>query len=297
MLHSTFRWFGFCFVGLILGGCVERAATPDSHGAGNIFKDALRGIVAGQAYDRALLAQGRDDDAAYVQAMARLQESGAPDAAAWASALTLRRAEDAVWRGRSFDAVAQDQAPAAKNKWEKRALANYRRALLFAPEFPSNDPNLLNALGYTLANRGNTSQDFINAEKLTRRALTLLDKEIEKAESGPLLGQTQARALRFDQAYGPRDSLAWALFKQKRYDEALKEQQRAIADAKANKPEGLLAGAVNALPDLLYHLGAIHAARGETAKAQAAFNEALQLQPDHAEAALAVAQLEKKLAE
>src|SRR5687767_8276915 len=147
-MRSSRLLFFLLFSVFSLSGCTERGARPDANIVGNIFKDALRGILAGQSYDSALLAQGRDDDAAYVKATTRLQQSGAPDAAAWAKALTLRRAEEAVYRGISLDSLARSQTAASKEKWEKRALESYRRALVFAPDFPSENPDLLNGLGY-----------------------------------------------------------------------------------------------------------------------------------------------------
>lgn len=282
------------FAGLLLlgiTGCGGPASRPDADILGNGFRDMVRGVAAGRAYDRALLAQQRGDDAAYVKATTKLQNTGAPGASAWAASLTLSRAEDEVARGVALDTLARNQPPAVRKKWELRAMESYRRALVFAPDFQSENPDLLNALGYTLADRGETSKDFQDAEKLTRRSLDTLQKMIAKTESGPVLGQANLRALRYAVASGPHDSLAWALFKLKRYDEALKEQERAIADAKANRPSGLFSDRADSLPDLLYHLGAIHAALSQKDKARAAFDEALQIQPDHAEAKAARAKL------
>jgi tetratricopeptide (TPR) repeat protein len=165
--------------------------------------------------------------------------------------------------------------------------ANSRLAFLLPPDQLPQDPLFLNNTGYTLANTGNSLQQFQRAETLTRRSLELWEKQIQKAK------EADQSSIRYAQAITARDSLAWALFKQERYDEALKEQQRAVADAKKYRAPQLPT-AQDSLPDLLYHLGAIHAARGETSKARAAFEEALQLKPDHAEAVAALAKLEKK---
>ncbi len=279
------------FMLLTLAGCNGPTNRPDADIAGNTFKDMVRGIAAGRAYDRAILAGQRGDDAAYVQATTRLGKSGVPGATKWAKSLTLSRAEGEVARGMAFDALALSQADNARDKWEKRAMESYRRALVFAPDFSSDDPNLLNALGYSLADRGETTEDFQNAEKLTRSSLDILEKLITKIESAPSLGQANLRALRYSAAVGPHDSLAWALFKQKKYDNALKEQQSAVADAKANRPAGLFSSGGDSLPDLLYHLGAIYAALGQKDKAQATFDEALKMQPNHPEAKKARAKL------
>lgn len=220
-----------------LAGCNAAANRPDADIFGNGLRDMVRGIAAGRAYDRAMLAQGRGDS--------------------------------------------------------NGATENYRRALMFAPNFGSENPDLLNAAGYMLADRGQTIEDFQNAEKLTRSALALVEKMIAKVQEGPEdepMKQARLRALRYALACGPRDSLAWSLFKLKRYDEALKEQQRAVADAKANEPAGLLRAA-DSMPDLLYHLGAIYAALGQKDKAKSAFDEALKLKPTHTETKAAQAKL------
>ncbi|HEY0075930.1 MAG TPA: tetratricopeptide repeat protein [Abditibacteriaceae bacterium] len=229
MFDSRLYLPGLLFSVVVLGGCTQQAARPNEEPAGNIFKNALRGMVIGQTYDRALLAQGRGDEKAYQE-------------------------------------------------------ANSRLAFLLPPDDLPQDPLFLNNTGYLLADKGQTPQEFERAETLTRRSLELWEQQITKAKA------SEQPLLRYTQAITARDSLAWALFKQKRYDEALKEQQRAIADARKHRPQQLLT-AQDSLPDLLYHLGAIHAARGETQKARVAFDEALKLQPAHAEATAARAKL------
>lgn len=274
-----------------VAGCVSSGNRPEDNIGGEFLRNALRGLAAGRAYDRALLAQGRDDDAAYVQATTRLRDSGSLSAAKWADQLTLERAENSVIQGFTLDTLAMSQPSEARAKWENRAMENYRRALTFSPDFPSQNAQLLNALGYSLADRGESDADFKKAEQLTRASLEKMKKQIAKAQNGSLLGAANLRELQYSAASGPHDSLAWALFKQKRYDEALKEQTRAVADAKANQPSGLLAGGGEALPDLLYHLGAIYAAMGQNEKARATFDEALKINPDHGETKTARAKL------
>lgn len=214
---------------VVLGGCEQWGVRHDEQITRNIVKEALHGIIVGQTYDRALLAQGRGDEKAYQE-------------------------------------------------------ANSRLAFLLPPDDLPQDPLFLNNTGYMLANSGSKLKEFQRAETLTRRSLELWEQQIEKAraEDQPLL--------RYTQAITSRDSLAWALFKQNRYDEALKEQQKAVAAAKTYRPKQLLA-TQDSMPDLLYHLGAIYAARDETQKARAAFDEALKLQPDHAEAKAALTKL------
>lgn len=276
---------------LYVSGCTGRASRPDADILGNGFKNAIRGMAAGRAFDQAVLALRRDDDTGFLQAIERLKRAGTPQSIQWARDLTLSRASAAVQRGWYYEMMAQGQ-PNAKKKWEERAMEKYRLALKMAPDFPSQSSILLNQLGYPLADRGTTTEDFQNAEKLTRRAVELEEKEIARRQSGSSAGQENIGDLRRKQAAGPRDSLAWALFKLRRYDEALRESERAIADVKANPPSSLLGRMEpDSLPELLYHLGAIHAALGHKEKARAAFDEALSRQPDHALAKAARAAL------
>jgi tetratricopeptide (TPR) repeat protein len=62
------------------------------------------------------------------------------------------------------------------------------------------------------------------------------------------------------------DTLAWALYRNRRFDEA-----------EAASAEALKLGTRD--PDFLYHAGMIHQARGDEARARAAFDEALALRP------------------
>ena len=223
---------------LVMAGCNSTANRPDADISGNFlgngFKNAARGIAAGRAFDRAVLAQGRGDNAS--------------------------------------------------------AMEHYRRAQLF---LDSENPVVLNAAGFTLADQGKSREDFQIAEKLTRKSLAIMASRIAKLQEdeGGQLQEAQLREARYFAAVCPRDSLAWALFKQKKYDEALKEQTRALADAKANKAPHLFGDSDDSLPDLLYHFGAIHAALGQKEKAKTAFDEALKINPKHLEAQKARAAL------
>ena len=71
------------------------------------------------------------------------------------------------------------------------------------------------------------------------------------------------------------------LFPNPSLEEARREQTAAIAEARAALKSLPAATKIN-LVELLFHLGAIEAARGETAAARAAFLEALELDKDHA---------------
>ena len=222
------------FVALACGGCAERATRPDADIFGSGLRDAARGVAAGRAFDDALLAARRDDDAAFESATERLARSGAPKVASLSGALAVSR-----WLG---------------------------------------EAESLNNLGYPLAENGRSMKAFVRAEELTRRSLAYWDKIIasqpEKSRDLP--------TLRFNRELAAHDSLAWALFRQKRFEEALREQQFAVAVATENAPK--TPGVSIGLADMNYHLGKIHQALGHTAEAQNAFAQALKLRPDHPDA-------------
>ena len=83
----------------------------------------------------------------------------------------------------------------------------------------------MNALGYFLADRGTAPSDFALAETLTRRALSRLD---ELAQSQLNLKPANVAFLRAI----IHDSLAWSLFKQKKWDDAAREQRQAVDEAR-----------------------------------------------------------------
>ena len=64
------------------------------------------------------------------------------------------------------------------------------------------------------------------AEQLTRRAL----KQLDEMQKSTFLGDSSAFALR---RATTRDSLAWALFKQKKFADAAREQKNALVEARS----------------------------------------------------------------
>ncbi len=209
---------------VLLSGCAERASRPDADIFGSTLRNAARAVAVGQAYDSALLAARRGDNATFDSQMERLGRAGAPEV--------------------SWLAVAQS----------------------------------LNSLGYPLAESGHSTADFQRAEDLTRRSLSYWDKIIagqpKKSENLPFL--------RFNRALTAHDSLAWALYRQNRFEEALREQSEAVKAAKADAPKGPQAN--SGLAEMFYHLGKIQQALGHKTEARGAFAEALKLQPGHAKA-------------
>jgi len=116
----------------------------------------------------------------------------------------------------------------------------------------------LNAKGYELADKGTSYEEFRDAERYTRLAVDLYDTAILKAPTKNLRSQRATT----------RDSLAWALFRLDRLDEAENQQREALREARAS-------GALVA--ELPLHLGDILAKAGKTELARAAYQETLTL--------------------
>jgi predicted Zn-dependent protease len=121
------------------------------------------------------------------------------------------------------------------------------RAITLLEESLRLDENALtlNALGYTLADKGTTTEEFDRAATLTRKA-------VEKAPGNPII----------------LDSYGWALFK-----------KNDLAGARR-----VLREAVDAAPlvaEIRYHLGVVYAQLGLTTDAAREFDRALVLDPEN----------------
>lgn len=138
-----------------------------------------------------------------------------------------------------------------KNDGEK-AIATYRQAHRLMPQ----SALTLNALGYTLADKGKTQKDYEEAIELTLRAL---EKE---PEHGLII-----------------DSYGWALYRMK----DVRGARRALRDAVEREPD---------VAELRYHLGVVLAELGEIREAEIEFDRALRLRPDYHDAQEAKAKLE-----
>ena len=126
------------------------------------------------------------------------------------------------------------------------------------------DPQMLNTLGYSLADQGQTAHDFKEAERLTRHAVQLWDARIAQLATSNSLKEGRAIT---------RDSLAWALFKEGQYDAARIEQERAVADCQSVAKDG----PENAV--LHFHLGEIYRALHRLNDARGQYQQALRLNP------------------
>lgn len=121
------------------------------------------------------------------------------------------------------------------------------------------DDGLNNDLGYLWADHGHKLDE---AERMIKKALDA------KPDNSSYL-----------------DSYAWVLFKQKKYEEAKKYMQKAMARPRGNTME------------LYEHLGAIHAALGEKEEAKAAWRKALEDSTGSARDKKRQAEIEKRLKE
>lgn len=317
-MHSRSR-FGLialvrCFVASYVGaslvaGCgAPKTATPavarDAKTSG-LLPQAARAIRIARTYDRGIEAARRDDETAFVEACRQLRALQAmPESLALASGASLSEAEKAVsdaivldnrarQAGESPDETsvqsargdALNEAAEAETTPEALRLSaarEYRRALRLSPRFDSPDPAKLNALAYFLAERG-ARKDFQTGENLARRAITMLDEAIAQAPARGYRTEwwQNSRAV-------TRDTLAWALFRQNKLDEALREQQKAVSEFDATNRSLALLFPSGALPDdsaaraeLLFHLGEILRVLGRTSQARTQFQAALKADPTH----------------
>lgn len=184
--------------------------------------------MVAQVYDRAEIAARDENPAKLREAVAELRKLGAvSEALMFSTRLAQTPAEKEVEQGARLDMQAMVLSGSAKDALLNRAAGHYRKALQLDPDFTSEDPVRLNYLGYFLADRGSSPADFKMAETLTRKSLLLMDELIElgKSRNGEIKPLLSHRA-------AVRDSVAWALYRQGRYAEALKVQQQAIQEAK-----------------------------------------------------------------
>ena len=198
-------------------------------------------------------------------------------------------AEQLVLAAYQFDINARN-APNAQQKKNLQAQASqkYREALKVSPTFPSKNPDLLNGLGYFLAERGSSQSDFQTAERLTREALKMLDDAIAQMEKSPIKSPLLAD-IKFSRS-NTRDSLAWALFRRGQFQAAKTEQTKAIQEAEATA--GQIREKVSA--DLYFHMGEIERALKNISAAEKNYRAALKAEPDHTETLSALAKIGKK---
>jgi tetratricopeptide (TPR) repeat protein len=261
---------------VFLGGCAQRGGQSDGNIPNTALKNSARAILAGRSFDNALLALRRDDDGALLRSVEGLRRSGIPSAPSVAAALTVAAVQDADDTRRFFHSLTRDASREKSAMWQGYADEHERRHRELTLSVQAEDKESLNALGYMLADKGKTPEDFRRAAELTRRSLQKWDETLKSIPEG----DPQLPRLRFNRALLAHDSYAWALYKQKRFDEALREQSEAVATAKKNVEAVSLPERLG-LADMLYHLGKIQQAVGQKAQARKSFEEALTYHPNH----------------
>ena len=240
---------------LFLGGCAQNSGDSDP------IRGVAASIVAARAFDRAQIAIKRGDDAGLERAGEELRR-----AASGGSNPQLTVAFTAALTGEAGRLLGEAARSRGGEKAELMAQSDtkYRAALAFAPQksTESLDALTLNALGYFLADRGQTAADFERAIVLTRAAY----------QKWPMQNANLA-ASRVDRALQPQDSYAWALFKGRKLAEARKQQEEVLRVARKLAPNAIAA-------EIPFHMAEIYRALGDNEKARQEYEVAAQLKPD-----------------
>jgi hypothetical protein len=245
---------------------------------GEAWARVRRSVAVGRAFDRGMLA-ARDGDQAQVEAgVEELRQLGASlHSRRLARQAPLSPAEAELVRALQASARVERAPEDKKAALQEQEAKAYRRALEIAEknggEFTSSDPQMLNALGYFLADKGTSHKDFERAEKLTLRALPLHDAIVRDAEP---YGEASVLYARFARA-NTRDSLAWARYKlatvgkgateesRRWLEQARRDQEAAVDEARqvvhlwenAGLDKGAGGQALSISPELLFHLAVI----------------------------------------
>ena len=245
----------------ILAGCGAQNAPEPARGLGAAF-------VAGRAFDRSQSALKSGDDAAlqnagrkYARAAARLENKGVLLAGVQPVTIAAMRLEQQA----KYAPLSQ------RGALMQRALEKYRAVSAFLPADPRPgqvDAEILNMVGYPLADRGTTRADWERAEQLTQLSLDEWDRQI-KATAPNSQERLQLQAAR---TIGALDSHAWALFKLGKISEALPRQERVIAFANKYPSQS------NA--EIPFHMAEIYRAAGRDDDAREQYGRALELGPD-----------------
>ncbi len=252
-----------------LSGCAARnGATRDAaarDGAQNLgMSAAVRGlaasVVTARAFDRAQTAVQRGDNA-------QLERAGAEMRLVAGTNPALASGLIRGWSNRAGLLYEQSQLYSGERSYQlqENSNAQYRAALAATPGDAAAllDAQTLNALGYFLADRGSTPDDYERAAVLTRAAFRKWD----------ISGKTPGATVQ-DRALGAQDSYAWALFRLGRFKEARAQQIQVWKIARTLNPAQLSG-------DIAFHLGEIYRVLGEDKKARNAYVAALgsQLSP------------------
>jgi tetratricopeptide (TPR) repeat protein len=235
-------------------------------GASSHLQPVARAVVVAAEFDRGSRALVDEDDKALLSAYQNLHLIGARTVA---RQLATSAIDVLVQRANTmaFEASGLHQTQAAQ--LAVRADNENKLAQQLAGDYAGDDAISLNVVGYMLADKGTSTNDWARAERMTRRAVEIL--ESNRAASR---GAAISRYLLLQTAL-TRDSLAWALFREKRFTEALTQQQKALREwRECGAPT-----ADDTVADLHYHLGEIWLGLGKRANARSEFETAVKCRP------------------
>jgi tetratricopeptide (TPR) repeat protein len=243
-----------------LGGCTgQQQGSGEGSAVRSLLAGAGRSIGAARAYDQLTRAMEDGNAEAFLHATSELQQNGA---------------------------------------WN---LADRLVQRLVQTAGTTADAQLLNSLGYTLAEKGQHRQQFAAAEALTRKAVKIYDDSLGLFQEGAATRPDTAAVLnqaKFSRA-NIRDSLAWALFRQGRYEKALVEQTKAVAEAVSvgRELKSIPRADLNrSFVELHYHLGEIYRALGRLDEARTQYRLAQKADVSHALTTQALRNLPKSTA-
>lgn len=267
---------------LSLSGCAGKTATP-RQALNSVVRDWGRTVAVGEAYDRGAKAAQNGDKDGFVQACIDLQRLGALQ-----EAFTLARtnspdgtATDTVsWmaaQARTMSDIADKQHGPPAAVWERESIRQYYAALDSVRDVNSLDADQLNEIGYPLADQGKSVNDYRKAEELTRLAVQKCDTLVaQNKEQEP-----RYTVFRWERAT-IRDSLAWALFRQGRFREALTQQADAVQEAEATRRA--VEAPVTAMADLYFHFAEMYRATGQLPEARLQYVKTLLADPNRDDA-------------
>jgi tetratricopeptide (TPR) repeat protein len=219
-----------------------------------VVREAAQAYLEAKAKSRYRDALRRGDE----QTMRAAVEDG--DWAKEATNPPVEAADRLVREGNSLFTTGRQSIGAERHNRFLQADSKYRLALKLYPRMATASENhdLLNSVGYYLADQGRSQEDFQTAERLLRRSLQLWNEDLAQ----PGTGDMNRSDLRRRRALEPVDSLAWALYRLGRFTEAKKLSEEAFNTLRSIVGENNVDAAIS------YHLAEIHRALGETEAAR-----------------------------